>query len=371
MRNSQQTVVRCYLLLLGYLLVLLFLIDGALARPTEPVQDLDLSDYYISHIHQLRKVTVPTCAGSANPININAAPYTRTDTLGYFDLNTPGDLNLNSDYALTPDLRWLVLTSMEESMYMSCKCALWNSQTTPFFCPWARTYLTTPYFPNGNGNGNGQSVVESLQRCLPANTNDQNDLDFPAGGQMAWLEGIAAKWSKGIREHYCACNAIAGQTFRSQKTFNDYAPVKQIAVFRSCGMYAEEKEITHIADSDIPTCVCVSSTPIASMLKIWTKDPNRPAGLNLGAIDWDNLIDNLYTDWIDQLLLSVHANIVNFLQDMTDWYVDPQVDIPLDYAGNLRTQGAQGIAKSPVTQAVLQAVTDRVANQPITWRVLL
>lgn len=97
------------------------------------------------------------------------------------------------------------------------------------------------------------------------------------------------------------------------------------------------------------------------------KDPNLPAGLNLANVN----MDEIYTDWIDNLLLDIHTNIVGFLQDMTNWFDGPQPNVPLDFAGNLRAANAQGIVQVQVTQANLQTETNRVAGLPISWRALL
>ncbi|KAF9480694.1 hypothetical protein BDN70DRAFT_992496 [Pholiota conissans] len=338
----------------------------------EDLGDEDIPVFNISHIHELRKVTVNTCMSSGNPININAPTYSGTQNIGYFDLANPGSQTLNSDYVQSqnPPVAGANLYGREHvyelqmlSIFIDSLATghhdLWLSPTTPSFCSWAKTYLLTPYFPQGGGNG--QSVVASLQRCLPANSFRGTDLATPDGNRMVWLENIA---------NGAKASAVASQTFRAQNVFEDYEPVKQVAVFRAAagvmsylnsGIAFSQFSMTHD---------CVNSVWL-DWFDRYSKDPNLPAGLNLANIDWNDDFDNIYTEWIDQLLLDIHSNIVEFLQDMTDWFDGPQPNVPLDYAGNLRAANAQGIVQIQVTQADLQAETDRVEGQPITWRTLL
>ncbi|KAF9480725.1 hypothetical protein BDN70DRAFT_992516 [Pholiota conissans] len=334
--------------------------------------DTDIPVFNISHIHDLRSVTVNTCAGSANPININAPAYTSAKVIGFFDLDSAS--TLISDYSMKSNpqvsnqargknygrehVYELQMLSLFVDFLATNVNGLWFSSTTPSFCSWANTYLQTPYFPQGGGNG--QSVITSLQRCLPASSQRGTDLTTTDATRMAWLENIANAAK--------AC-AVAGITFRSHDPFIGYAPQKQIAVFRAAagvmsylnsGVAFSQFSMTH---------TCVNNVWL-NWFQRYSNDPNRPPGLNLGNIAWTNSKTNIYTQWINQLLLDVHDNTIGFLQDMTNWYQGPQT-VPLDYAGNLRNPNAQGITQVQVTQADLQAVTNRVMGQPIIWRTRL
>lgn len=58
----------------------------------------------------------------------------------------------------------------------------------------------------------------------------------------------------------------------------------------------------------------------------------------------------------------IPVNIVGYLNDMASWYKDGQT-VPLDFAGNLREDGAMGVASAQITQQDLQAEANRLSNQ--------
>ncbi|KAF8961088.1 hypothetical protein BDZ97DRAFT_2077079 [Flammula alnicola] len=345
-------------------------LQDAFERRAVDLDDSESPAFNISHIQQLRKVTVATCSSSANPININAPTYSGTKTIGYFDLSSPASI-LNSDYKQydgapvtganiygREHVYELQMLSLFIDFLATNVHNLWISQTFPSFCVWANTYLKQPYFPQGGGNG--QSVITSLQRCLPANSFRGTDLATPAGNQMVWLESIA---------NGAKASAIAGQTFRAENIFKAYDAHKQVAVFRAAAGVMSYMN-SGIAFSQF--MILQVATIRFDWFDRYSNDPNLPAGLNLNQVDWTNNLDNIYTEWVDNLLLVIHANIVRFLQDMMAWYDQPGgQNVPLDYAGNLRSQNPQGLTMFPVSQDDLQKEVDRVAGIPISWRTLL
>ena len=52
---------------------------------------------------------------------------------------------------------------------------------------------------------------------------------------------------------------------------------------------------------------------------------------------------------------------------MAGWFAATPQMVALDYAGNLRTQGATGVAMAAISQADLDAEATRISNTPISW----
>ncbi|KZS89652.1 hypothetical protein SISNIDRAFT_489074 [Sistotremastrum niveocremeum HHB9708] len=362
--------------------------DGGTATDYNPYSDISsnpLLDAYerkkkrsvgvssLFHPQELRSVTVNTCSSSSRRIDINAPAYDNTNPIGYFDLASPFGTNpITATYSIDftgkqsanapasgygrEHVYELQLLSLFIDNLATAEHDLWTPAVgtgSTSFCTWASNYLTnspSPYFTSAQNQG--FSVVEALERCLPANTAGNTALAQPAGGEMVWLESIA---------NGAKASSLAGITIRADNTFRSYTPTKMLSVIRGVAGAMSYMNSGQARAQFLAGHQCVDSVWFE-----WYEGYNNDANVNApnkGNVDWAGTGINIYTDWIETQLEDMHLNIVDALNDFKGLFPDPS-NVVLNYAGEL-TGVAQPGTPATVTQADIQTIINAV--NPIGW----